>query len=421
MKKRIWILNHYAGNMFFDFGGRHYAFAKYLRREGYEPVVFCSNTKHGKPECFFQTEKLWEAHLAEEIDVPFVFVKARTYVGNGKQRFLNMVDFYRNVRKAAKEYAQVHGRPDVIYASSVHPLTLVAGIQLAKHYSVPCVCEIRDLWPFCIVEYAPTLGNDSLLIRLLYQGEKWIYQRADALIFTWEGAYDYILDKGWNQAIPRTKCTMINNGVDMESFQENLQTYTIQDSDLINQDAFNVVYTGTIRHVNNLGLLLDVAKIMQEMNIRFLVWGDGDEMDSLKQRTERENIHNVIFKGRVKKEYIPYITSHADLNIAHNSPGPRFRYGISFNKIFDYLAAGKPVMLDFPCKYNPIENWNAGITVDTPTPEEIARAILKIMNMSPDEYRRLCQNAKKAAQHYDYAALVKDLEHVFQSVWQRGD
>lgn len=127
---------------------------------GYAPVIFCANSKHGKPECFLETDALWEERIAEEIDTPFVFVRARTYTGNGKQRVLNMIDFYRNVKKAAKEYAAQHGKPDVIFASSVHPLTLVAGIQLAKQFGVKCVCEVRDLWP----------GEHRCVLQSLHEG-----------------------------------------------------------------------------------------------------------------------------------------------------------------------------------------------------------------------------------------------------------
>ena len=119
MKKNIWILNHYAGGMMFDHGGRHYNFAKYLKRSQYEPVVFCANSNHRTGDVMFETDALWHEHLAEEIGVPFVCVKARAYTGNGKQRIFNMLDFYFNVKKAAKEYAAKNGKPDVIYASSV--------------------------------------------------------------------------------------------------------------------------------------------------------------------------------------------------------------------------------------------------------------------------------------------------------------
>ena len=197
MKKKIWIMNHYATETYFDCGGRHYWFAKYLKRSGYEPVVFGSNAMHGKEALFFQNEDLWHEHMAEEIGVPFVFVKSRAYSGNGKQRILNMVDFYRNVQKAAKEYEKRHGRPDVIFASSVHPLTLVAGLRLAKHFGVKCICEVRDLWPESIVAYSRRFTKKHPLIKLLYRGEKWIYKKADALVFTVEGAYDYILEQVW--------------------------------------------------------------------------------------------------------------------------------------------------------------------------------------------------------------------------------
>ena len=67
MNTNIWILNHYASDMYFDQGGRHYNFAKYLRHAGYAPVIFGANSKHGKAERFFETDALWEEHIAEEI------------------------------------------------------------------------------------------------------------------------------------------------------------------------------------------------------------------------------------------------------------------------------------------------------------------------------------------------------------------
>ena len=165
--KKIWILNHYAGRMLFDRGGRHYCFAKYLVRDGYKPVIFCCNNKHNPgTENFYETDNLWEEHVAEEINTPFVFVKGRPYIGNGKDRVLNMIDFYHNVKRAALEYAAESGKPDVVYASSVHPLTLVAGIQLAKKFGVKCVCEVRDLWPESLISYG-IAKKDSLAVKLL--------------------------------------------------------------------------------------------------------------------------------------------------------------------------------------------------------------------------------------------------------------
>lgn len=415
MNTNVWIMNHYAGNQFFDRGGRHYNFAKYLKQAGYAPVVFCCSAKHtSKAETFFPMTALWEEKTAEELGVPFVFVQGRPYVGNGKQRVLNMIDFYRNVKKAARQYAAQHGKPDVIYASSVHPLTLVAGIQLAKHFGVKCICEVRDLWPESIVEYSARLTKHNPLIKLLYQGEKWIYKKADAVVFTMEGAYDYIVEQGWEKDIPRAKVHYINNGVDLEQFSYNKAHYPVEDADLSDPDLFKVVYTGSIRKVNNLGLLLDAAKQVRDPRVRFLIWGGGDEKTALEQRVSDEQIANVVFKGRVEKKYVPSVVSQADLNLAHNTPSPLFRFGISFNKLFDYFAAKKPILSDFPCPYNPAVQTGAGADVPEPTAEMIAQQIIRLAEMEPRQYAAYCENAARAAQEYDFRTLTAKLANIIE-------
>lgn len=419
MKTNIWILNHYASDMYFDHGGRHYNFAKFLRRAGYAPVIFGANSKHGKAERFFETDALWEEHVAEEIDTPFVFVRARTYTGNGKQRVLNMIDFYRNVKKAAKEYAAQHGKPDVIFASSVHPLTMVAGIQLAKQFGVKCVCEVRDLWPESIVVYSNRFTKDNPLIKLLYRGEKWIYKRADALVFTMEGAYDYITEQGWEKDIPRSKVHYINNGVDLEQFDYNKEHFRVEDADLDEPDTFKVVYTGSIRKVNNLGLLLDAAKNVKDSRVKFLIWGDGDERAALEQRVREEHIGNVVFKGKVEKKYIPSIVSRANANLMHGTPGPLFRFGISPNKMFDYFAAGKPILMDFATNYNPVEQYQAGIVLDAVSGETTAQTLQQMAAWPEAEYVRYCQSARCAAEDYDFKRLTDKLIAVIENIPER--
>ena len=409
MKKNVWIMNHYAGSMFFDKGGRHYNFAKYLRRSGYEPVIFCANSMHGKQEAYFDDKNLWHEHVAEEINTPFVFVKARLYQGNGKQRVLNMIDFYFNVKKTAKQYAKKHGIPDVIYASSVHPLTLVAGIQLAKYFGVKCICEVRDLWPESIVAYSTRLTKANPLIKFLYTGEKWIYVHADALIFTVEGAYDYIVEQSWEREIPRDKDHYINNGVDLEVFSYNHDHYQIKDSHLQSADIFKIVYIGSIRKVNNLSALLDTAKVVTNPKMKFLIWGDGDERTMLERRVRDERIDNVIFKGKVEKKYIPYIVSCADVNLIHGGDQGKalFRFGISPNKMFDCFAAGKPIIMDVLAKYNPVERWDAGICIDSI--DKLPEALEGIHQTDEQTRRVMGERAYQAAQTFDFKPLTQKL------------
>lgn len=420
MSKTVWLMNHYASHMLFDKGGRHYYFAKYLDRAGYSPVVFCANIMNNRTEerCV-ETEELWTIKEAKEIHTPFVYVKTRKYKGNGKQRVLNMIDFYFNVKKAAKQYAEKFGKPDIIIASSVHPLTMVAGIQLAKKHGVKCICEVRDLWPEAIVAYSKRIKRNSLSARIMYAGEKWIYKKADAVVFTQEGGPDYVCENGWDKnhggPIDNDKLFHINNGVDLEAFDANLLNFPYSDVDLDNPDIYKVVYCGAIRRINNLGLIVDAARLIKNPKIRFLIFGDGDELEKLKKRVEDEHITNVVFKGRVNKQYIPSIDSKADLNVVHWEMNPLLRVGESYNKSFEYFAAGKPVFYTVRPGYSIVEKYNCGKLTEGFEPIDIATGIELMAEMSDEEKMRLSINARKTAEAYDYKKLTKEMIEIIEN------
>ena len=419
MKQNVWILNHYAGNMIFDKGGRHYWFAKYLKREGYSPVVFVANSKHGIPEKWVASDSLWTEEKSSEIDTPFVFVKSRLYSGNGKDRILNMFSFFKNVKKAVLEYAEKNGKPDIILASSVHPLTMVAGIQLAKKLGVKCICEVRDLWPEAIVAYSKRITKNSLPARIMYAGEKWIYKKAAAVIFTQEGGPDYVCEHGWDKKhggpIDNAKLFHINNGVDLEAFDENLINFPYSDVDLDNPDLFKVVYCGAIRRINNLGIILDAAKLITKPKVKFVIFGSGDELETLKKRVVDERISNVVFKGRVNKQFIPSIDSKANLNVVHWEMNPLLRVGESYNKSFEYFAAGKPVFYTIRPGYSIVEKYHCGRLTDGFEPQDIAAGIQAMAEMSETEKEEMAENARKTAEVYDFKNLTKMLIEIIET------
>lgn len=417
--KKVWIINHYAAESFFDKGGRHYWFAKYLKRAGYEPVVFVCNAKHGIKEQWIASNDLWIEKYSNDICVPFVFVKASLYSGNGKDRIANMFSFYKNVKKTAKEYAKKRGKPDIILASSVHPLTMVAGIKLAKFFGVKCIGEVRDLWPESIFVYSNKIKRNSLLGRILLWGEKWIYKKTDSLIFTMPGGADYIKEHGWDKEhggpIDLKKVYHINNGVDLEVFDDCAANHLYKDSDLDQKNIFKVVYAGSIRRVNKIGILLDAAKQLCDKSICFYIFGDGDERDELQRRVEDERIENVFFKGRVDKKLIPSITSRADLNVVHWKVSPLIKYGDSSNKSFEYYAAGRPVLYTTNPAYGIVEKYGCGITIADQNSKTIASAIMSIYQMSQEQKIEMCKNARKAAVDYDFKNLTIKLINIIEN------
>ena len=398
----IWLINHYAVPPQYYPLARQTYFAKYLMKNGHTVTIFAASTVHNSNRNLITDGSRWREETVD--GVHYVYIRCMDYQGNGLKRIYNICEFAWKLPGVCRHFQ----RPDAIVATSMPPTSCAMGIRLARKYGCKGVAEIADLWPESIVAYG-IAGPGNPAVLLLRRLEKWIYKKADAVVFTMEGAYDYIVEQGWEKDIPRSKVHYINNGVDLEDFRYNREHFRIEDPDLNDPDLFKVVYTGSIRKVNNLGLLLDAAKQVTDPAVRFLIWGDGDERSMLEQRVREEGIPNVVFKGRVEKKYVPYIVSKADLNFAHNAPSQLFRFGISFNKIFDYLAAEKPVLCDFPCPYNPAVHCGAGAAVDEPTGETIAAAIIEMSQLPADMRERYCKAAKAAAEQYNFENLTAKL------------
>lgn len=411
-KKTIWIMNHYATAMFFSEGGRHYWFAEKLKERGYNPVIFCCNVKHNRDGGrFFEDSCLYSVHTAPS-GVPFVVIDSTLYEGNGAARIANMAVFARNLVSVSEKLINDWGQPDIILASSVHPLTVLAGEQVAKRHGIPCVCEVRDLWPESIFAYYPEKRN-SPYASLLRAGEKRMYKNADSIIMTWAGGAQYIQEMGWEDEVPLSKVTHICNGVDLKGFNENLINHPYEDSDLSDCDAFKVVYTGSIRRVNKVGMLVNVAELLEQNgnpnHIRILIWGSGDEVESIERQIADKALSNIVIKGRVAKQFIPSILSQSDCCILQYASTELDKYGQSQNKLFEYLASGRPILMTYHTAYNIIDAYDCGVCLEEQSPEAIAAALNEIASYGAHRIADLSSHALKAAHDYDFDVLTDKL------------
>lgn len=406
-KKTVWIFNHYAHGTYFNKGGRHYWFAKNLLKKGYEPTIFCASTRHNSDMSVDIPGGTYQLKTVEKI--PYVFVKATKYK-NGIERIKNMWNFYKNLYPSSAEYGKEYGKPDVILASSVHPLTLLAGIKIAKKYNVPCICEIRDLWPETIVQYG-TLKKNSLVAKLLYKGEKWLYNKADKLIFTIPGGKDYVEEIG----LSSSKVRYINNGVDLEEYNKNKEEFIYSDEHLDNPSTFKILYTGSMGVANELTYLVQAAEKVQEKgidNIQFILFGNGSQREKLKEYVQNKGLTNIVFKEKVEKKFIPNILSKSDLNVFTGKHIPLYKYGLSLNKLFDYIASGKPTLSNIESGYDILVKHDCGKSVKGGSVEALVDGILEFYNMDQKEYDQYCENSLTAIQNYDFKILTDKLEAI---------
>ena len=419
--RRFWIFNHYATTPLTGPVLRHFYFAEYLKEKGIETTVFAANELHQTGGCVDTHGKPYLR--TEEEGVPFVFVKTSKYQGNGLSRVKNMISFFTGLMKISRKYAKEYGKPDVIMGSSAHPLTSIAGILIARRFHVPAIVEVRDLWPEAIFSVGKVKMN-SLPGRLLSAGEKWMYVHADAIVFTKEGDVDHIKEMGWDTAhggkIDLKKCHYVNNGVKLSDYYESIEKNVLDDPDLTS-DTFKVVYTGTVRPVNNVGNLLDTAKLLKDKkDIQFLIFGGGSELEKLQQRVKDEHIDNVIFKGFVEKKYIPYILSRSSVNVLNYSQSNyNWSRGNSSNKLFEYMASGKPIISTVKMGYCILDKYQCGLSLEECTPQALAEQILKIHDMPAETYAQMAHNAQEGAKDFDFSVLTERLYHVIESVEQK--
>lgn len=406
----VWFFNHYAVPPWFYPLARPYNFAKNLIDKGFNVTIFTASSVHNSNKNLLDSD---EQFITEKINnINYTYVRACNYQGNGISRIKNMFEYTFRLFNVTKKFK----KPDVIMATSVHPLACVAGIMISKRYGCKCIIEIADMWPLTLVDMGK-LNEKSIITKFMYKLEHWIYKKADKVIFTMEGGKDYIVDKGWDGEIDLSKINYINNGIDIEEFNYNKENEIFSDTDLNDESIFKILYTGSMGQANALFYLVEAAKIIKEKgisNIKFIFFGDGYQRQQLEEYAKQNQLENVIFKGKVDKKYIPYILSNGNLNVFTGQNISLYKYGLSLNKMFDYMASGKPLISNIECGYDLLEKYNCGITVKGDSSESLAEGILKFYGMSEDEYNNYCNNAFNAANDFNFSILTDKLVEILK-------
>jgi len=411
--KKVWIISQHNMPPAYGHLNRHFYLGQYLKQMGYEPSVFVGSFLHNTNHQMINDHSLLLKY--EPCSFDYYFVSTCDYSKSKIKRLYAMLQFYFKMFKVSKKLP----KPEVVIGSSPHLLSALAAILIARKHKAQAIVEIRDLWPESLKEYK-VLSN-PIILGVLYQLEKWIYKHADKLIFTMDGGAEYIKDKKWDTAqggpINLAKVFNCNNGVDLSTFNENRDAYKYADEDLDNSNLFRVIYTGSIRHVNNIQSIVNVAQIIQERQVdklKFLIFGDGNERIKLEEYCQSNQINNISFKGFVDKKYIPYILSQSHLNIFHFEPNKLAKYGASLNKMFEYFASGKPTLTDCEFKNDLLIKYQCGKVIDHATEQQLADAIIEFAQMPLDEYKVYGENALRLAKLFDYQTLTIKLIDIIE-------
>ena len=402
MSKVVWIINQYATTVETGLGGRHFYLSRELAKKGYKVYLIGSSSSH-----LLRVNPIVTSRFsAESIDgFTFVWVEMPKYSGaRSPIRILNWFLFPFRLQKLP---SFVQEKPDVILCSSPPPFAFLGAQRLARKFGAKLIFEVRDIWPLTLMQlggYSPR----NPLIRMMQWVEDRAYREAEVVVSNLKGDVEHMVDRG----LRPDKFRWVPNGFS----KGEVDTCASVDAAYfasIPQDKFIVGYAGTFGLANSLHTLIDAAEILKEnSDVVFVFVGGGIDQQRLIDSAKAKGLSNIYFLDFVQKQAIHSVLAKFDVLTVGAQKSPLYRFGVSPNKLFDYMAAGKPVIYHIDSgKYRPAAEHGFGLQVEPENPAALAEAVLSLFNMTEEQRRVLGENGRKAGlEFYEYEALASKLE-----------
>lgn len=396
--KTIWIIDHYSSEPRYGGISRQYDFAQELGRRGCHVVVIASGFCHFTHE--YITEKEYPVKVSRlSKSVHYIYLRTTAYISNGGiGRARNMVDFMRLVMKYQNIIARRFGAPDVVTGCSVHPLAWIAAYNIAKKYKVRFVAEVRDFWPRIWVVSGDKKKTDPMV---LFFGavQSWAFRKADRIIYSMYHGDKYLCGE---LGVSRSKVYLIGQPMDCGRFDENKIRMDLLPDEIREfiAGSFVCTFAGYYMTYEGVYVMLEAQKILEAkgLPVKMVFVGSGEEKDGMKKYATAQNLKNVLIYDRIAKEAVPALISHSDICMAHlEVKGKRevYQYGVSKNKVNEYLYSGACTLYGFLYKDDEVEKCGGGMVFEPYNAAELADKIEKIYRMEPEKRKEFGKKGRE--------------------------
>ncbi len=399
----VWIFNQYATTPKTGMGGRSHYLARELAKRGHKVRLHAARYHH----LINDAKAGAEAPDLEQIDgYEFARIPTPHYPrAHSKKRILNWFLFSHRI-------ARLHRggeRPDAILYSSPSLPGIRGAEKLARRTGASLAFEVRDIWPLTLIEVGG-YSQKHPFIRYLQGVEDRGYRQADRVISNLPAAVDHMVTRG----LDREKFAWVPNGFSAAEVSQPLPLSDDLEASLP-KDGLIVGYAGSIGHANALDNLIEAAAIVGDRaDLNIVLVGNGQEREKLQGLAAARSLTNIHFTGAIAKPQVPAMLSRFDVCYVGLTHDDLFRFGVSPNKLFDYMIAAKPILYAIDSgPYRPVQEAGAGLHVAPEDPKALAAAIMRLAEMSPDERAAMGANGKRAAmEQYEYGMLAGQLEQV---------
>lgn len=309
-------------------------------------------------------------------------------------------------------------KPDVVMGTSPPLFQLPSAWIVARWHRKPFVLEIRDLWPKFAIEMG--LLKNRFLIRIATWVEHFFYRAADHIVVNSPAYKDYLLEKG----VADDCISVIPNGVDVSAFDPEADGRAVRER-LELQNEFIVTYAGAMGPANDLWTLLRAAKRLVESHpdIHFVIAGGGIEKEGLQSYAADEALKNVTFAGHFSKREVPQLLAASNACVACLQDLEAFRT-VFPNKVFDYMAAGRPTVLAIDGVIRKvIEDSEGGRFVPPGNDEMLAKTLAEIAHDPQGAVKMGASARSYVAEHFDrkkqaeqFHQLIAELTNTIETV-----
>jgi glycosyltransferase involved in cell wall biosynthesis len=379
-------------------GSRPYQFARHWAARGHRVTVLTSNLNH----------KTLSSTGGAAVQDGFSVIRVPTYNqirGSFGRRILNFLSF----AALAVGRALWIRRVDLVYASSTPLTTGLAGYVAALLKRRPFYFEVRDLWPESAV-VAGALKNGPV-VRLIEWFERVFYRKAVKVVALTEGIRAGVIAKGKDP----DDVLLVPNG--MDDWMLDVDPTVPSKYPFDKSQHFICTYIGAHGRWNKIETILEAAQRLTGTRIRFLLVGDGDYKDELRRYARSLQLTNVCFLDAVpKRNVFDYLTqSHVAVICTWDH---EFQRMVLANKVFDYLAAGCPVVAAARGETEALlERGGCGWTVPPEQPDRLAALLSEISTLPTEELqRRGARGRDYVRRHYLRSELADRLQRTFAEV-----
>jgi glycosyltransferase involved in cell wall biosynthesis len=297
---------------------------------------------------------------------------------------------------------------DLVWGTSPPIFQGVTAWALARLKGAPFLFEVRDLWP----AFAVAVGvlRQPWLIRMSEWLERFLYRRADRVMVNSPGFIAHVSARG------ARRVALIPNGADPQMFAPQADGREFRRAHGL-EGRFVALYAGAHGLSNDLGVVLQAAALLAgQPQIVIALLGDGKDKPKLMAQAELLGLENVRFLPPLPKNEMAQALAAADVCIAILKPVAMYRT-VYPNKVFDYLAAGRPVVLAIDGVIREVvEQAQAGVAVSPGDPQALAEA-LRDFFQRPEEGKEAGRRGRAYVEaHFDRGKLAAELAELMEGL-----